>query len=86
MRVKKGYKYLKLEVQGDDMNTNYVLSIYSNSSKTNRVQLAQSLNGKTLLYHQIKEDDQYIYCKLEWDIVEVVSSYYIFRLNRIIRR
>ncbi len=65
--VKKGYKYLKLEVQGNDMNTNYVLSVYSDTSKKNRVQLAQSLNGKTLLYHQFKEDDQYIQYTLECD-------------------
>ena len=49
------------------MNTNYVVSVYSDSSRTNRVQLAQSKNGKALLYHQLNKNDYNIYYTLECD-------------------
>ena len=62
-----GYNYLKLEVQGNSLNTNYVVSVYSDSSRTNRVQLAQSTNGKALLYHQLSRNDYTIYYTLECD-------------------
>ena len=62
-----GYNYLKLEVQGNSLNTNYVVSVYSDSSRTNRVQLAQSFNGRTLLYHQLSRNEYTVYCTIECD-------------------
>ena len=43
-------KYIKFEVKGEKSTTNYVLSAYSDSERTNRIQLAQSFNGQTKLY------------------------------------
>ena len=42
-------KYIKIEVKGRNININYILSLYLDNSRTNRVQLAQSLNGNAKL-------------------------------------
>ena len=82
LQVSEGYKYVKLEIQGDSDNTNYVLSVYSDQYKT-RVQLAQSLNGKTLLYHQLKKNDKYIYYSIECDKVSCSGDLSSEFLNKI---
>ena len=63
----QGNNYLKIEVQGNNEETNYVVSVYSDSSRTNRVQLAQSFNGRTLLYHQLSRNEYTVYCTIECD-------------------
>ena len=52
-------KYVILEVEGTDINNNYVLSIVDDFNKQNRIQLAQSVRGNTYLIlskEQIKGD------------------------------
>ena len=43
--IELNYNYVKLELQGDKKEINYILSIYSDENRMKRVQLAQSLNG-----------------------------------------
>jgi len=59
-------KYIKIEVVGNSKEINYVLSAYSDISRTNRIQLAQSYNGHSKLYLTPgqKTDDK-IYFDLE---------------------
>ena len=45
-----GNKYIKIEVLGDTREINYVISTYSDISRTNRIQLSQSYNGLSKLY------------------------------------
>ena len=57
--------YAKIEVKGNNTDINYVLSAYSDSGRSKRIQLAQSINGNTKLYlspNQIKEN---MFIKLE---------------------
>ena len=57
--------YAKIEVKGNNADINYVLSAYSDSGRSKRIQLAQSFNGNTKLYlspNQIKEN---MFIKLE---------------------
>ena len=52
-------KYVLIEVEGTDINNNYVLSIVDDFNKQNRIQLAQSVRGNTHLIsskEQIKGD------------------------------
>ena len=56
-------KYVKIEVKRRNININYILSLYLDNSRTNRVQLAQSLNGNAKLYvtkNQNKNGQLYI--------------------------
>ncbi len=55
---------LKLEVKGVDPNTVYILSIYSDETRNNRIQLAQSLNGYAMLLFEFDELE-IIYISLE---------------------
>ena len=67
-KIEAGYgNYIKLVVEGNNANTNYVLSVYSDSEYKTRVQLAQSHNGKTLLYHKLNINDKYVYYSIECD-------------------
>ena len=57
--------YAKIEVKGNNADINYVLSAYSDSGRSKRIQLAQSFNRNTKLYlspNQIKEN---MFIKLE---------------------
>ena len=45
----KNEKYILLEIEGEDQNTNYVLSIVDDFKSQNRIQLAQSVRGNTHL-------------------------------------
>ena len=45
----QNYQYIKIEVEGSS-NQNYILSVYSDESRTKRIQLGQSFNGKTTVY------------------------------------
>ena len=71
----QGYNYLKIEVLGNNEETNYVVSVYSDSSRTNRVQLAQSFNGRTLLYHQLSRNENTVYCTIECDSNDCSGNY-----------
>ena len=44
------HQYIKIEVVGDTKEINYILSAYSDISRKNRIQLAQSYNVQTKLY------------------------------------
>ena len=39
-------QYLSIEVNGKDDSINYIISVFSDSTRTNRIQLGQSFNGK----------------------------------------
>ena len=55
--------YIKIEVQGQNKNNNYVISAYIVPIKTKRIQLAQSFNGVSRLYlpiTQIKNGEIFI--------------------------
>ena len=47
--------YIKIEVQGQNKNNNYVISAYISQFKTKRIQLAQSFNGISQLYLPITQ-------------------------------
>ena len=53
-------KYIKFEVKGEQNTVNYVLSAYSDSGRTRRIQLAQGYNGKTILYLSKEQNSVYI--------------------------
>ena len=64
---------LKLEVNGVDPNTIYVLSIYSDANRNNRIQLAQSLNGYAMLLLETDQLDK-IYISLECNLYDKCSG------------
>ena len=58
-------KYLTIEVEGEDSSINYIVSVYSNSKRENRIQLGQSFNGKTKLYLKLDSFKDKVYFDLE---------------------
>jgi len=42
--------YIKIEIEGRSNMRNYIVSVYSDSSRMKRIQLGQSFNGKTKVY------------------------------------
>lgn len=58
-------KYITFDVKGDEPDINYVLSVYSDSGRQTRIQLAQGYNGNTKLYLSKKQNTQKIYLDLE---------------------
>ena len=59
-------QYIKIEVVGDSEEINYILSAYSDISRTNRIQLAQSYDKQTKLYLTPgQKTDDVVYFDLE---------------------
>ena len=59
-------QYTKIEIKGKTPTTNYIVSVYSDSSRMNRIQLGQSFNGQTQLYLSPRQKSgNSIYIELE---------------------
>ena len=59
--------YLKIEMITESKDTQFIFSLYKESSLNNRTQLAQSISGKAFLYLTKEEFTNEFYIKTEFD-------------------
>ena len=81
-----GNKYGELLLEGN-LNSTYVLSVYSEESKKKRIQLGQSFKGKIQLYISLKDFNKNIYIEIECpkdnDCTGNVSYFFIDKIKLI---
>lgn len=58
-------KYLSIQLDGNDESINYIISVYSDNAKSDRIQLGQSYNGKTKIFLNLNAFKDVIYLDLE---------------------